>query len=199
MPAPATTNLISYEIYGFQQAWLKVSDGAGTPAIVEVPIHKPNKVGFEADQETITFDGGNTLDKIFLMTGLNLTFDADCLPIGALAGLFNSPLVTTGLTGYSRRFYGGNSAANTGITAGFRGRAAATKFVDGAQVGTVVVDVEVFAGTLTQTSGPTLASKGKSDPTQFRLAATQTTKDVIGGALPGVPTGGSFYSISEVA
>lgn len=198
MPTAPTANPISYEIYGFSSGVITLNNGAGTPAIISIVVDKPNKVAFSFDNETIQFEGGDTTDKVFLTTGMDLTFDADAVSITARGDIFGTAPVTS-ISGYSQRLYAGTVAENTGVTAGFRGRAHANKRVSGTQVGTVVVEVEIFLGTLTMTNGGAgLTTKAKAEAQQMKLSASQTSKDLLGVALTGVPAGGAFYAISEV-
>lgn len=199
MPTAPTANPISYEVYGFQTGKILLNNGAGTPAIIAVDVDKPNKIAFSFDNETVTFEGGNTTDKVFLTTGMDLTFDSAAVSATARGDIFGNTLVTS-VSGYANRLYGGTTAENTGVTAGFRGRARANKRVAGVQVGSVDIDVEIFLGTLTMINGGAgLTTKAASELQQMKLSAVQTAKDLLGVALTGVPSGGAFYAISEVS
>lgn len=197
--APTNTGLIAYQIYKIEQGWLLINDGGGTPAVMAVPLYRTNQVQANVDQQTIQFEGDGTTDKIFLTTGIDFTIDEDCFPTGVLASIFGVAAVTAGLpTGVARRFYGGHNAELAGVTAGLRVQAPAIKTIDGAQVGQVKVQLEVFAGTLTKVNAPGLVTSNKAPVSQLRLSASKATKDVVGTALPSVPAGGAYYAISEM-
>lgn len=197
--APTNTGLIAYQIYKIEAGWLLVNDQGGTPAVMAVPLFRTNQIQANTDEQTVQFEGDGTIDKVFITNGIDFTIDEDCFPAGVLASVFGVAAVTAGLpSGVARRFYAGHNAELAGITAGLRVQAPAIKTIDGSQVGIVKVQLEVFAGTLSKIGAPGLVTGGKSPVTQWRLSASKATKDVVGAALPSVPSGGAYYAIQEL-
>jgi hypothetical protein len=191
----ATGNYFAYE---FTDAKIQVSDGEVTPAIVEVDLLYANTIEISLEETTYTFEGDGQQRQFFATRGMTLQIRPDCLTLAAAETIFGKTAVTAGLpTGMDRLLWFGDAEESKGVSAGFVGRAIATKNDAGVET-TMEIALWVPLGTLTLGGPPTLQTGQKAGQQTYRLSAVRTAVDVIGGALPTVPTGGAFYAISEV-
>src|SRR5262249_44942286 len=101
-------------------------------------------------------------------------------------------------TGLAELTWFGDLTEAGGAAAGLYGEANAIKNVAGAE-STVKIRIWLPLGTLTFAKPPGLNTAAKADSPMLRLSAQRTTKDVVGAALPSVPTGGATYAIAELS
>lgn len=192
----------SYTLYGFDRALFETSSGGGTPTLVKTPLDYPNKITANIDSNTINFEGGDKIHPITRIRGMTVTIDADCLPAGLDALLWNKTEITTGLpAGETSRMPYLLPGDLAGVLVGFRGRAPAEIYTDGTITDLGYVEVYVPIGTLTLTRpGIGLATSGKPETTQYTLSPVPGSKNIIGTALPGVTDADdyAYYYIVEL-
>lgn len=187
----------NYFGFEFIDAKIQKSSGGGTPTIVETDLLYANQIEVNAEETSYVFEGDGQRRELFGLRGMSILFRPDALTIAAAEAVFAKTAVTSSLpTGLARLTWFGDEAEGKGVAAGFYGRAYAVKN-DGGVESTVTIRLWIPLGTLTLGPAPTLQTGQKVGQQTYRLAAVRTSKDVIGGALPGVPTGGAFYAIAE--
>lgn len=187
-----------YQIYDFTSATLQTSDGAGTPAIVSTTLYYPNKVIPSTAEIDIKFEGGGAVRHVFLDNEFTVDFAQDCLDDAAMSVVFAKTKSTT-LTGTpfatEYNMYG-DTVEMAGAAAGGIFKGNAIRNIAGVEdIITFILWVPV--GTLSINKRPGLTTSGKAEVGGFKLSATRTTANIIGGAISGAPSGGFFYAIGK--
>lgn len=199
----ATTNTFQVSATYGGSAVTIANDGSGTyKALLEYPVYLPNKTGIEAKTSTPTWEGGDQQIEVTQILGYNVTLDADSMQLALDMGLFDKTAYTANLpAGYTSLVYGGEAAERAGVPAGFWQEGTATR-VDG----TTGAETNVYVrrtfpvGRVTKVAPGGQATGAKSDAEQYKFAASLTSVDLAGGALPAtVPTGGIYYHTMEKA
>lgn len=179
-----------------------ITVGTGAPnviAMVETSIQFPEKLELKGDEETITFNGGGNKRNVYMTSALTAEMAPDCLNIAAASVVFSKNVATTSLPGGATAMvWFGEKNDTVGVPAGLWAEGSAIKkdLATGLE-SRVDVGVWVPLGTLTLGGGPSLETVKKAGQQLWRLGANRTTTSVIGGALPGVDSGGAFYAIFE--
>ena len=146
-----------------------------------------------------TVQGGGQKRNVYLTTALTAELAPDCLNVAAAGVVFGKDVATTNLPGGATSMtWFGEQSDSSGVQAGLWLEGSAIKRVvaTGAE-SRVDIGVWIPLGTLTLGGGPSLETAKKAGQQVWRLGAVRTTTNVIGGALPGVDSGGGFYSIFE--
>jgi hypothetical protein len=178
-----------------------ITVGTGSPNVtplVETNVEYPEKIELKAKDEDITFKGGGQERSVYVTTALTAELAPDCLNVAAAGAVFGKDAVVTGLPdGLTSLVWFGELSDTTGVAAGLWGEGSAIKRTTSGVESRVDIRVWLPLGTLTLNGGPTLETAKKAGQHTWRLGATRTTKNVIGGELPGVASGGAFYAIAE--
>lgn len=185
-----------YQIYDFTYAALQTSDGAGTPAIVTTQLFYPNKVVPSTAEIDIKFEGGGAVRHVFLDNEFTLDIALDCLDDNANSVVFAKTKSTTlAGTPYASEYnMYGEVTEMAGAAAGGVFKANAIKNVAGVET-IVTLILWVPVGTLTLNHRPGFTTSAKGEQGGFKLSATRSTVNIIGGAITGAPSGGFFYSV----
>lgn len=199
----ATTNTFQVSTtYGGSAAAL-TSDGSGTyKAILEYDIYLANKVTVAPKDSTVSYAGDDTIIDRPTTLGYTVTIDADALPIATYQALFSLTAYTSSLPdGYTSMVYGGASTERSGASAGFWREGTATRVDATTGLESQYYVRQWFPVGLVSAAGPAEATTGDKDAvSRFIFAASKTSVDVAGGALPAtIPTGGVFYATLEKA
>lgn len=185
-----------YKIYDFYKAALQMNVAT---VLTETTFLYANKLDLKPQEKTITFAGDGKETLVYLTTSIVLEFTQDCIDLAALAAAFAKNKVTTSIpAGLAELTWFGDLTEAGGVSAGFYGEAFAQKDVAGVQS---IVKVRLWfpLGILTNAKPTGLSTSAKSDSPMLRLSAQRTTVDVVGAALPSVPTGGATYAIAELS
>lgn len=181
--------------FDFYQCLLQMKVAA---AIVETPLLFANKLELKPQEKTITFAGDGQEKLVYLTTSIVAEFTQDTIDVRALSNAFLKNEVTAGLVaGDAALTWFGDLVEAGGAAAGLSAYAHAIKDVAGVQS---AVNIRIWfpVGTLTNAKPAGLATSAKADSPMLRLSANRTSVDLLGAALPSVPTGGATYAIVEL-
>ncbi len=177
-----------------------ITVGTGSPNViakVSTDIYFANQLESERLTADIEWSGDGQQRQLNITTGMTLTITPDSLPMDALETAFSKTAVTSGLpAGMTRGTWMGDLTESKGVSVGLRATANAIKQASGVE-STVELILWIPQGTLTYGGAPGLTSGEKGAPEAFSLSTNRATQDILGGALPGVPSGGAFYLIGE--
>ena len=167
-------------------------------AIVKTPFLFANKIDLKPEQKTITFAGDGQEKLVYLTTAIVAEFTQDTIDLNALSAAFLKTEITAGLpAAASALTWFGDTVEAGGATAGLEAYAHAIKDVAGVQ-SAVNVYIWLPVGTLTNAKPPGFTTAAKADSPMVRLSANRTSVDLLGAALPTVPSGGATYAVVEL-
>jgi hypothetical protein len=167
-------------------------------AIVETPFLFANKLDLKPQDKTITFAGDGQEKLVYLTTAIVAEFSQDTIDVRALSNAFLKTEVTAGLVaGDAALTWFGDLVEAGGAVAGLSAYAHAIKDVGGVQ-SAVNIRLWLPVTTLTNAKPTGFTTSAKADTPMIRLSANRTSVDLLGAALPGVPTGGATYAIVEL-
>lgn len=199
----ATTNTFQVSATYGGSAVALTTDGSGTyKALLDYPVYLPNKAAIEPKTNTFTFEGADQSIESSQTLGYNLTLDSDSVALALDIGLFDKTAYTANLPdGYTSLVYGGDSVERAGVAAGFWMEGTATRIDATTGAETNVYVRRTFPVGRVMKVAPAGQNTGtKNDLEQYKFAASKTSVDLAGGALPAtVPTGGIFYYTMEKA
>lgn len=183
-----------YRVTGLTDLKLLKSSGGGSPTVVKTDVHFAQTVEFSPIEEELEYDGDGQLVKNFYMSGLDVEITADTYDLDAIATITGSTVVTT-VSGVAKRYYFGTVNDQSGVTCGIEATIIATDITTGDNK---TVRVVCPLGRLGLINPPNANSRQKSQLT-LKFSAEKTDEDIAGTALTGVPTGGAFWYIEEMA
>ncbi len=185
-----------YKIYDFYKAVLQMNVAT---VLTETTFLYANKLDLKPQEKTITFAGDGKETYVYLTTAITVEFSQDCVDLAALAAAFSKSKVTASIpSGLAELTWFGDLVEAAGVNAGFYGEANAQKDVAGV-LSIVKIRVWFPLGILTNAKPTGLTTSAKMDTPMLRLSAQRTTVDVVGAALPSVPSGGATYAIAELS
>lgn len=185
-----------YRIYGVRHAAVQKSDGGTPEAIVERDIKQINNVAFDVQQSDISWEGDNESVRKFFLNGIVVTVAADVFDLAVIAETFGKDEIITGLpTGVDGRTYFGDSSETAGVRTGFVAEVDAENIVSNA---TDTLRLVVPVAIVTIVRPPTLAYQTKAG-TSMTFTAEKTENDIVGEALPSVPSGGAYWYIDRIS
>lgn len=187
-----------YQFYDFISADFQMSDGAGTPAIVTTSAFYPNKITPNVNEIDIAFEGGGQRRHVYLMNDFSVTFGQDCLDLNLIGALYAKTKSTT-LTGtpFATEYTPmGDAADAAGAAAGAVFKCPAIENIAGVE-SIVTLILWVPTGIITNSKPIGMATSAKGDMPEFKFSAVRTTKNIIGTAISGAPTGGAFVYIGK--
>ena len=190
-----TASTARYQHSGFFYAALQTNVAS---VLTTTELFYPNKVEPDTNTVDVVFEGGDARRHVYYAAEYTLTIDQDCFDLNALSAVFGKNKSTsTSNTPYTTEFtWMGEPAEARGASVGFVGKAHAIKNVAGTETSVDLV-LWVPVATLTVARHTGLTTLAKSTMPQYKLSATLTTVNIVGGSLSGIPTGGAFYSIGE--
>lgn len=181
-----------YRILGVEHAAIQK---VVTAAVVEYDIEMINNVGFDVQQQDITFEGDNVSIRKFFLNGIVINIGADVFDLAAISAAFGKQEITTGLPdGIDGRVYFGTTEETAGVRVGFMTEVQAENTVSGV---TEVVRITMPRTVLTIVRPPNLAYNTKA-PLAMTFTAEKTSKDLLDAALPGSPNGGCFWFLDRL-
>jgi hypothetical protein len=186
---------IQFQVDGFDTA--VVQTVAGTPAaIVETRFYLANKVGFDTAVAEKKREGDDTEITRRSITGLTMQLDFDTINVSADAVVFGkTALATAGKLSNAYGFGGGSHRG--GKVVGVRLEGPAIKVVNGAET-PIRYSRWCPQGTLTPLKPGELSTSGKMTVTSYSFTPIRATKDILGVAITGAPTGGEFFFDGEI-
>lgn len=187
-----------YRILGVEHAAIQKRVAGVSPnpdTVVEYDVQMINNIGFDVQQQDITFEGDNTAIRKFFLNGIVANIGADVFDLAAISSAFGKQEITTGLpTGVTGRVYFGTTEETAGVRVGFMSEVRAENTVNGA---TETVRITLPRTVLTIVRPPALAYNTKA-PLAMTFTAEKTSQDLLGATLPSVPTGGCFWYLDRI-
>lgn len=194
----ATTNTFQVASAAGGSALALSTDGTGTvKKRVETDVLFTNSIEFDNEETFLNFEGDNQTKQAYILSNITAKLSPDCLSIDAIETVFSKTAVTASLpTGLTRLTWFGDNVESAGVAAGLYVEGHAIKNSSGVET-TVDFRLWVPLGTMYLSGPPSMTTKEKAGKQQYILTASKTSVDVIGAALPGIPTGGAYYAIAE--
>lgn len=182
-----------FRILGVEHAAVLLDD-AGT--VTEHDLHFINNVGFDIQQQDITFEGDQQAVRKYFFNGIVINVACDTYDVKAVSEAFNKQEITAGLpTGVTGRIYFGDEVETAGVKVGFLAQVKAENLT------TQTIETLHFVAPMTALTivrPPTLAYNAKAQ-LLLTFTAEKTSTDVAGDDLPSVPTNGCFWYLDRIA
>lgn len=188
---------MAYKVMGITDGkLLYVIDGTpNTIGTLDIPFGSGFTLGSE--QETMTWEGDDDVDEEFYAQVISGTLTWDKWDATLLETVFDKTPVTSGIPeAEAERLYMGDDSDLAPVEVGFQIDLKAKDDSDGSEVN---LRLTVFRAKLSPWTPPEVGNRAKWGGFQFQWKAIKTTVDLINEALPGVPTNGAAYAISELA
>lgn len=182
-----------FRILGVEHAAILMDD-AGT--VTEHDLHFINNVGFDIQQQDITFEGDQQAVRKYFFNGIVINVACDTYDVKAVSEAFNKQEITAGLpAGVTGRVYFGDEVETAGIKVGFLAQVKAENLT------LQTIETLHFVAPMTALTivrPPTLAYNAKAQ-LLLTFTAEKTSTDVAGDALPSVPDNGCFWYLDRIA
>jgi len=167
---------------------------AGSGSIVEHDLHFINQVSFDVQERDVTFEGDGQEVRKYFISSMTANLKTDTYDLEGISLAFGKNEVTTGLpASVTGRTYFGESAEVAGVRGGLVAEVLAENLETNLNERLRVI---APLGTLTALKPPALQHNQKAG-LELKFSAERTTKDVLGLALPSVPTGGCFWYLDR--
>jgi hypothetical protein len=197
----STTNTFQISATYGGSAVVLTSDGSGTyKSILEYDLKFVNKVTFNAQKKSFTYEGDGQSRERSKVTGFTLAIAADCISQSVREAIYAKTPVTTSLDdAHTRGVWEGDSVETAGVSCGIwaEGSATAQDSSSGAESQATLRRWWPL-GTLTYDGPAEMTTSDKMGLDQYTFVASKTSVDVAAGALPGVPSGGAYQLLSQI-
>lgn len=164
------------------------------PALLKTALPFVNKITFKNDVTNLQWDGDSQKVKLQVLNMIDITVACDYLDLAALLVVYGWTNVTASVpVDEAVRVYFGSNLDKTGVVAGLELYCNAVRLDTSANKKVKVTIPQA------QWSPPDLAdfvTSGKTGST-IAVSSLQVSTDMIGGALPSVPSGGAHAYLSE--
>lgn len=174
----------TYKVAGIKDAKVLYSGGSS-----DIPFG--NTITLNTEFDTITFEGDNDTDELYLNQKLSGTIGGDKWDETVLEKIYGKSSVT-GVSGEAKSYYFGQDAelapSQVGLQVDFEA-------IDDSDESSHTLRLTVFKVKARPFKPPDGGNASKWAAIVFTWKAEKTTTDIAGAALVGVPADGAFYRL----